>query len=154
MHPAVSTTISVCFRGRGWGERKNEIGREMSTGPFSAVCIIIFLSLHLPLSTPPFPHWYSRSLWILRGTSMQRRTLRPMKTQWTPQMSCHCSLWRRRRCKAWHNTGSATYLKQVWMGVMCTGWKMSPRPKQSEVLYLALITITDQQNESTEMSKT
>lgn len=37
MHPIVSTAISVCFWGRGWGG-SNAMGREMSTGP-SALCV-------------------------------------------------------------------------------------------------------------------
>lgn len=134
--PVVCTTISVCFRGRGWGKEKNELGREMSTGP-SVLCVCKFFVFCVWALS--FPHWYSRSLWILQGTSMGRRTLRPMKTQWTLQMSCHWSMWRppeeQRRCNA-HKKSITRYTSNKFERL--AEWWLHD---QNKVRYLALITI-------------
>ncbi len=63
---------------------------------------------------------------------MQRRTLRPMTTQWTLQMSCRWGLWGPPKTQRMCNThrkgktrctysGPAIYLKEAWMCEIYTG---------------------------------
>lgn len=112
MRPVVSTTISVCFRGRGRGGGAKMRWLEKCLQALQ-YCVY-YTSFYLSSEYLLFPRWYSRSLWISHGTSTTRRTLRPTTTRWTRRTSCRWSLWRlpqkQRRCNAPRRRHDALHL--------------------------------------------